>query len=228
MMVGDVVQQDWQDFLAPVWLSVQVAFLSSLLVFLLAIGVAKGMARARFPGKSLVETVLLLPLVLPPTVVGFLLLVALGRRSWVGEAYEWLVGQPIVFSWVAAVIASVVVAFPLAYRTIKTGLEDVDGELEDAARAYGAGEWQVFRWITAPLASRSLWAGYTLGFARSLGEFGATLMIAGNIPHRTQTMPTAIYVAVDSGNTGLAWAWAGVTVLISLLLLLAVGSRTKR
>ncbi|WP_123040175.1 molybdate ABC transporter permease subunit [Cohnella candidum] len=216
---------DWNDFAAPIWLSVQIALVSSILVFGLATAAARGMARAKFFGKPVLETVLLLPLVLSPTVIGFVLLVALGRRSWIGQAYEWLVGQPIVFSWIAAVIASVVVAFPLAYRTIKTGLEEVDGELQEAARAYGANEWQVFRWITAPLASRSLVTGYVLGFARSLGEFGATLMIAGNIPHRTQTIPTAIYIAVDSGNMSLAWAWAGVTVLLSFLMLLIISRK---
>jgi molybdate transport system permease protein len=156
------------------------------------------------------------------------LLVLLGRRSWIGQAYEWLIGQPIVFSWIAAVIAAVVVSFPLAYRTIKTGLEEVNSELEDAAKLCGASQWQVFCRITVPLARRSLLTGYMLGFARCLGEFGATLMVAGNIPHRTQTIPTAIYLAVDSGNLSLAWAWAFVTVMISFLLLLAVNWPSRR
>ncbi|TJY43884.1 molybdate ABC transporter permease subunit [Cohnella pontilimi] len=219
---------EWNEFASPVWISVQVALAASLIVFVLALAAAKWMAKARFIGKSTIETLLLLPLVLPPTVVGFVLLMLLGRRSWIGEAYEWLLGQPIVFSWTAAVIASVVVAFPLVYRTMKAGFEEVDMELEDAARSQGATEWQLFRWITAPLASRSLTAGYLLGFARSLGEFGATLMIAGNIPNRTQTIPTAIYVAVDAGNVQLAWALAGATVMLSFLMLLAAGRHSKR
>lgn len=218
----------WNDFLAPVLLSVQVSLIASIIVFLLALLAAHAMKHARFPGQTAVETLLMLPLVLPPTVVGFVLLVLLGRRSWIGQAYEWLLGQPIVFSWIAAVIAAVVVAFPLAYRTIRTGLEEVDRELEDAARLCGASRWQVFRRITVPLARRSLLTGYTLGFARALGEFGATLMVAGNIPHRTQTIPTAIYLAVDAGHMQLAWAWAGVTVLISFLLLLAVNRPARR
>lgn len=216
------------DFLAPIRLSVQVSLVSSVLVLIVALAAAKGMARAKFAGKSVVETLLLLPLVLPPTVIGFVLLVALGRNSWIGQVYERLVGGPIVFSWIAAVIAASVVAFPLAYRTIKSGFEGVDEELEDAARVCGAGEWQVFRRITVPLASRSLLEGYLLGFARALGEFGATLMIAGNIPHRTQTIPTAIYLAVDAGNMGLAWAWAGVTAILSFLMLLVVSRTPKR
>ena len=217
----------WNEFAAPIWLSIQVALAASIFVMIAATAAAARMARARFRGRSVVETVLLLPLVLPPTVIGFLLLLLLGRRSWIGQAYEWLIGQPIVFSWIAAVLAAAVVAFPLAYRTIKTGFEEVDADLEASARAYGASEWQVFRWITAPLASRSLLTGYLLGFARGLGEFGATLMIAGNIPHRTQTLPTAIYIAVESGNMKLAWAWAGVTVLISFAMLLIVNRRSK-
>ncbi|TFE19649.1 molybdate ABC transporter permease subunit [Cohnella luojiensis] len=212
---------DWKSFIAPIYLSAQVAIISSIIVFVLAVAVAKWMARRRFVGKTALETLFMLPLVLPPSVVGFILLVMLGRRSYIGQAYEWFVGQPVVFSWVAAVIAAVVVAFPLAYRTIKTGFEEVDGELEDSARALGASDWQVFRFITAPLASRSLIAGFILGFARALGEFGATLMIAGNIPHRTQTIPTAIYVAVDGGNLSLAWMWAFTMVLLSFLMLLA-------
>lgn len=219
---------DWNEFLAPVGLSIQVALLASFIVFILALAAARWMARASFIGKQAVETVLLLPLVLPPNVVGFVLLVALGRRSWIGGAYEWLIGQPIVFTWAAAVIAAVVVAFPLAYRTMKAGLEEVDAELEDSARSQGANARQLFRWITAPLASRSLLAGYILGFARCLGEFGATLMIAGNIPNRTQTLPTAIFVAVDSGNLNLAWAWAVTMVLLSFLMLLAAGRHSKR
>jgi molybdate transport system permease protein len=219
---------DWNEFAAPVWISVQVALIASFFVFVLALVAAKWMSKARFIGKAAVETLLLLPLVLPPTVVGFVLLLALGRRSWIGEAYEWMIGQPIVFSWIAAVIAAVVIAFPLAYRTMKAGFEEVDEELEDSARSQGASEWQLFRWITAPLASRSLLAGYLLGFARCLGEFGATLMIAGNIPHRTQTIPTAIYIAVDAGNVKLAWSLAGATVVLSFLMLLAAGRHSKR
>lgn len=218
---------DWNQFAAPIYLSIQVAVISSIVVFVLAVAAAKRMARRRFVCKTALETLLMLPLVLPPSVVGFILLVILGRRSFIGQAYEWFVGQPIVFSWLAAIIAAVVVAFPLGYRTIKAGFEEVDGELEDSARALGASEWQVFRYISAPLANRSLIAGFILGFARALGEFGATLMIAGNIPLRTQTIPTAIYVAVDSGNLTLAWLWALAMVLMSFLMLMAANRYTK-
>ena len=213
---------NWTDFLAPVWLSLKISVITSIIVFILATAAAKAMANRRFRGKSLVETVLLLPLVLPPTVVGFVLLVLLGRRSWIGRLYEHLTEQTIIFTWVAAVIASVIVAFPLVYRTVKSGFESVERNLEDAARAQGASEFQVLRYMSLPLASRSLAAGYVLGFARGLGEFGATIMVAGNIPGRTQTVPTAIYVAVDGGNMILAWMWVCSIVAISAVMLMVV------
>ncbi|NGM84852.1 molybdate ABC transporter permease subunit [Paenibacillus sp. 7124] len=213
---------NWTDFMAPVWLSIKIAVITSLIVFILAAAIAKAMANRKFPGHSLIETVLLLPLVLPPTVVGFVLLVVLGRRSWLGEWYENLTGGTILFTWGSAVIASVVVAFPLVYRTLKAGFEGVDRDLEDAARAQGAGEFQVLRYVTLPLAIRTLAAGYVLGFARGLGEFGATIMVAGNIPNRTQTIPTAIYVAVDGGDMTLAWLWVISIIAISAIMLMFV------
>ncbi|SFI41879.1 molybdate transport system permease protein [Paenibacillus sp. UNC496MF] len=218
---------DWSTFWDPIGLSVQISVVASVLVFAASLFIAWPMARARFFGKSVLETILLLPLVLPPTVVGFVLLVVIGRRGWIGQAYESLFGGPILFTWGAAVIAAAVVAFPLAYRTIKTGLQGVDADLENAARAMGANEWQVFRHITVPLAARSLVSGYLLGFCRGLGEFGATLMVAGNIPGRTQTIPTAIYVASDGGSMAMAWAWAGAMIALSFLMLLLVGRMSK-
>jgi len=218
---------NWSTFIPPIAISVKVACLSSIIVFVLAAAAARWMAHSRIRGKSIIDTVLLLPLVLPPTVIGFLLLVLFGRRGWIGQAYEWIAGQTIIFTWGAAVIAAVVVAFPLAYRTMRAGFEGVDPELEAAARAQGASEWQVFRYITAPLAARSLTAGYILGFARGLGEFGATLMLAGNIPGRTQTLPTAVYTAVDAGRMTLAWSWAAVIVLLSFGMLLLAERFTR-
>lgn len=217
---------NWTDFFAPVWLSVKISVITSIIVFILATYAAKLMAGRKFPGHSLIETVLLLPLVLPPTVVGFVLLVILGRRSWIGKLYEQFTEHTILFTWGAAVIAAVVVAFPLVYRTVKAGFEGVEKDLEDAARAQGASEFQVLRYVTLPLASRSLAAGYVLGFARGLGEFGATIMVAGNIPGRTQTVPTAIYVAVDGGDMTLAWMWVCSIIVISALMLMFVNRRS--
>ncbi|WP_218090122.1 molybdate ABC transporter permease subunit [Paenibacillus solanacearum] len=211
---------NWHEFVTPIRLSLQVAFLSSILVVILGVGSAWLMSRVSFRGKTLVETAFMLPLVLPPTVVGFVLLVALGRKSWLGQWIEWLFAAPVIFSWWAAVIAAVVVSFPLVYQTMKVGFAAVDRDVEGAARSAGASEWQVFRYITLPLTAPSLVSAYILGFARGLGEFGATLMIAGNIPGKTQTIPTAIYVAVDAGNATMAWAWSCSIIVISFIMLL--------
>ncbi|MFK0526049.1 molybdate ABC transporter permease subunit [Paenibacillus illinoisensis] len=217
-MIGTEI--DWSAFWSPVRLSLQVALLSSIIAGVLGIAVAWQMSRRYFRGKIVLETVFMLPLVLPPTVVGFLLLVLLGRKSLLGQWIEAIFSAPVIFSWWAAVIASVVVAFPLIYQTMKSGFSGIDKDLEDAGRSIGANEWQVFRYISLPLAGRALMTAFILGFARALGEFGATLMIAGNIPGRTQTVPTAIYVAVDSGNQTMAWAWTVSIMIISFVMLL--------
>lgn len=219
---------DWHSFWPPVLLSLQVALLASVVAAVLGIAAAWWMAKKPFRGKTLLETLFMLPLVLPPTVVGFLLLIALGRRGWLGRLAESVFAEPIVFSPWAAVIAAIVVAFPLVYQTMKTGFDGVDRALEESARSAGAGEWAVFRYITLPLAGRSVLTAYILGFARALGEFGATLMVAGNIPGRTQTIPTAIYVAVDAGNQTMAWALTIGIVIISFILLLLTGRLRKR
>lgn len=217
----------WQDFWPPVRLSLQISVLSSIVSLVLGVLAARWMSRARFKGKVLLETLFMLPLVLPPTVVGFLLLMLLGRRSPVGRFVEWLFSVPIIFTWWAGVVAAIVVSFPLVYQTMKTGFSSIDRSLEDAARSNGAGEWQVFRYVSLPLVFQSLLSAYILGFARALGEFGATLMIAGNIPGKTQTVPTAIYVAVDSGEMGMAWLWTGSILVISFLMLLFTGRKTQ-
>jgi molybdate transport system permease protein len=212
----------WNEWVTPVLLSLKVAFVASIVVFGIGTYAAWRMRAGVVRGKALLETVFMLPLVLPPTVIGFLLLVIFGRSGWVGKSIEFLFGQPIVFTWIAAVIAAVVVAFPLVYQTVKVALQGVDTELEDAGRSIGADEWQVLRWITLPLAARGLVAAFVLGFTRALGEFGATFMLAGNIPGRTQTVPTAVFIAVESGNMTLAWAWCGAIIFLSMGLLLAV------
>lgn len=219
---------DWHMFWPPVLLSLKVALGASVIAAVAGIAAAWWMSRYRVRGKIFIETLFMLPLVLPPTVVGFLLLAAWGRRSVLGRFAEWIFSAPVVFSPWAAVIAAIVVAFPLVYQTMKVGFDSVDRELEESARSAGASEWEVFRRITLPLAYRSAITAYILGFARSLGEFGATLMIAGNIPGRTQTIPTAIYVAVDSGNQSMAWAWTAGIVVISFLLLLLTGRLRRR
>ena len=168
------------------------------------------------------ETILILPMVLPPTVIGFFLIVIFGKNSFAGKAIEWLFQQPIIFTWWAAVIAAIIVAFPLMYQSAKAGFQGIDFEIEEAARLDGANEWEIFLFISIPLASRALISGSILSLARALGEFGATFMFAGNIPGKTQTIPTAIYIAIDSGNMGMAWLWVISIVVISFIMLLLI------
>jgi molybdate transport system permease protein len=214
----------WQEFTGPIWLSLKVAACSSVVI---GVGAAWRMSGKSFVGKTLLETFFMLPIVLPPSVVGFLLLLLLGRKGWIGSILEAWFSRTVIFSWWAAVIASIVVAFPLVYQTVKLGFSSIDQEIVEAARCQGAGEWQVLRFIMLPLAFRALRSGYILGFVRGLGEFGATIMIAGNIPGRTQTIPTAIYGAVDSGRMSLAWDWSAVIILISFLMLWLAGRAKK-
>nr|WP_309098816.1 molybdate ABC transporter permease subunit [Fredinandcohnia onubensis] len=206
-------------FWSPIKLSITIAITAGCIVLLLGLIIGKWMAHKQFKGKLFLETLLMLPLVLPPSVVGFLLIVIFGRNSFVGTFLEKLTGQPIMFTWWAAVIASTVVAFPLMYQSVKTGFQTVNTEIEDAARTDGANEFSIFLYISIPLSIKAIVTGFILSFTRALGEFGATLMFAGNIPGKTQTLPTAIYVAIDSGNMELAWLWVLTTVFISFMML---------
>ncbi|WP_019240776.1 MULTISPECIES: molybdate ABC transporter permease subunit [Bacillus] len=211
-----------EEFFAPIKLSLEISIVSGVIVVILGTLAGHFLAVRKFKGKAIVETILMLPLVLPPSVVGFILIVVFGKQSFLGKAIEWVFNQPIIFTWWAAVIAAIIVAFPLMYQSAKTGFHGVDHDIEDAARVDGAGKWKVFLLISIPLASRSLITGAVLSFARALGEFGATLMFAGNIPGVTQTVPTAIYVAIDSGNMTMAWLWVISIIIISFLMLFAV------
>lgn len=217
----------WESFITPIVVSLKITLLASAVVFILALMAARWMSRAAFRGKLLLDVVFMLPLVLPPTVVGFILLYLFGKQGMIGQLLNHLFGWSVVFTWWGGVISAVVVAFPLVYQTIKAGFDGIDRDLEDVARSQGANEWQVLRYISIPLTYRMLLIGYMLGFARALGEFGATLMLAGNIPGRTQTIATAIYIAADSGKTWLAFGWVIVMIIISVLLLLVVRQPAK-
>jgi molybdate transport system permease protein len=203
----------------PVRLSLQVAACATLLA--LAVGLACGwlLSRREFRGRELLDAVLTLPLVLPPTVLGYYLLVLLGQRSALGRAVENTFGFRLVFTWQAAVGAAMIHALPLVVRSARAAFEDVPRQLEQAARTLGAGEWEVFRRVTLPLARRGVTAGATLAFARALGDFGTTLMVAGNIPGRTQTAAVAIYDAVEAGRDNEALL---LVVVISALTILLV------
>jgi len=200
---------------SPLFISVATTCAATIATFFLGLLAARAMYGLRGSLRSWIDGILTLPLVLPPTVVGFFLLLLLGRRSYIGHALEQI-GIVIVFSWPATVIAATVVAFPLMYRTALGGFEQVNPNLLDAARTLGASERVVFLRVLLPLAAPGVLAGTVLAFARALGEFGATLMLAGNIPGRTQTMPMAIFSAVEDGDTRAALLWVGLIVSLSL------------
>jgi molybdate transport system permease protein len=208
------------DYWTPLKLSLEVATISVLFVVFFGILLGRLMTKFQFKWKAIVETLLLLPIVLPPTVIGFLLIFFFGRNSLVGAFLEGIFQHSIMFTTWAAIIAATVVAFPLMYQTVKIGFQSVDPEIEEAARVDGASEIKVFLYITLPLAIKSIIAGLILSYARALGEFGATFMFAGNIPGRTQTAPIAIYVAMESGNMKMAWVLVISMVLISFCLLI--------
>ncbi|MGN8646724.1 molybdate ABC transporter permease subunit [Gracilibacillus sp. HCP3S3_G5_1] len=208
-----------EAFFQPIKLSLIVASIALLIVFILGVSAAWLMSKKKFRGKVLIETILLLPIVLPPTVIGFMLIMVFGQNGLLGKLTNLLFNQSLMFTIWAAVIAAVVVAFPLMYQSVKTGLTFVDHAIEDAARVDGANEWKIFRYITLPLIQRSILTGAILSFARALGEFGATLMFAGNIPGRTQTIPMAIYVAFESNKMTLAWAWVLSIIVVSFVML---------
>lgn len=208
------MQIDW----FPLWLSLRVALLATLFSLALGLWLAYFLANRNFWGKELLDAFATLPLVLPPTVLGYYLLVVLGRESVVGRAYEAIFGHPLVFTWQAAVVAATIHAFPLLVKTARAALESVDRVYEKAARNLGASDWRVFWRVTLPLARRSIFAAGVLAFARSLGDFGATLMVAGNIPHQTQTAAVAIYDAVESGNTLLARVLVLVISAVAMLI----------
>jgi molybdate transport system permease protein len=185
----------------PLWLSLRVAAAATLISLAAGIWLAWLLANKRFRGKDVLDAITTLPLALPPTVLGYYLLVVIGRRSIIGEVWERVTGSPIVFTWKAAVVASTLHAIPLLVKSARAALENIDRAYEQAARSLGASEWRLFWRVSIPLARRPIAAATALAFARSLGDFGATLMIAGDIPGRTQTAAIAIYDAAESGNT---------------------------
>ncbi|GAB1409346.1 molybdate ABC transporter permease subunit [Desulfovibrionales bacterium] len=202
------------SFFSPVLLSVRVAALATLCAFGFAIGLGWLFHRYHFPGKELLDSVLSLPMVLPPTVLGYYLIVLLGRNGLVGRMLEETLGISLIFTWQGAVIAASVVSFPLIFTSARAALDAVGRKYEDAARTLGYPEWRVFLCVCLPLAGRGILAGVMLAFARAMGEFGATLMIAGNLPGRTQTLSLAVYSAMQAGNDGLA---CRLVLLISIL-----------
>ncbi|MGV2827673.1 molybdate ABC transporter permease subunit [Myxosarcina sp. GI1(2024)] len=210
------------DFdLSPLWISLKTASVATVFTFFVGIAAASRMKAYKGKGKGLIDGILTLPLVLPPTVVGFLLLLLFGINNPVGKLLNQL-GITVIFSWPATVIAATVVSFPLMYKTVLSAFKQIDNDFIDCARTLGASEGKIFWSIVLPLAWPGVVAGTILAFARALGEFGATLMLAGSIHGRTQTMPIAIFFAAEAGNMGRALIWVLITIFISLGVIAAI------
>lgn len=209
----------------PLLLSLKVAFLATLFTFVLGLLAAQLTVKRRH-GKGILDGLFTLPLVLPPTVVGFFLLVIFGINSFIGQFLD-RIGASVIFSWTGAVIASTVVSFPLMYRTARGAFEQMDENLLNAGRTLGMSESELFFRVTLPNSIPSVMAGTILAFARALGEFGATIMLAGNIPHRTQTVSIAIYSAVQAGDWDTAYRWTGIIICISFVTIVLMNWWTK-
>ena len=203
---------DW----SPLWISFKVSMLATMIALVSGILCARGVQKMNDTGKSVVDGLCTLPMVLPPTVLGFLLLLLFGRGSPIGRLLV-SVGIRVVFTWWGAVIAATTVAFPLMYRSVRAALERIDPSVLHAARTLGLSESRIFFQIIIPLARSGIAAGIALSFTRALGEFGATLMIAGNIPGKTGTIPLAIYFAAEGNRYDLAFVWVGIILAISCI-----------
>ena len=204
-------------------LTLKVAGWATALNLVLGVGAGYAFSRWRFPGRDVLDALLTLPMVMPPTVLGYYLLVVIGSQGVVGA---WLLqnfGIRLIFTWQAAVIAATIVAFPLVFKAARAAFENVDPQWEDAARTLGLGEWGIFLRVSLPLAWRGILAGLLLAFARALGEFGATLMVAGSIAGQTQTLSIAVYEAVQAGQDDTANFLVMVTSLVCLAVLLSAG-----
>jgi len=207
----------------PLLLSLKVASWATALALVAGVGFGYLLARVRFVGREVLDAALTLPMVMPPTVLGYYLLVLLGRRGALGHWLQENFGVSLIFTWQGAVIAAAAVAFPLVYKAARAAFEDIDANLEKAGRSLGFSEFKVFMRITLPLAWHGILAGAMLAFARAMGEFGATLMVAGSLPGRTQTLSIAIYEAVQAGDDGLANGLVLVASVICILVLVVSG-----
>lgn len=205
--------------LFPLYLTIKVSLIATLFVAVIGISAAYILARKEFPGKNFIDALILLPLVLPPTVTGYYLIVLFGKTGIIGRYIYDLTGWSIMFTWQAAVLASVIVSLPFMVKTARAAIESVDIEFEKVAFTLGKSEGETIFLVTLPLAKKGLLAGVVLSFARAMGEFGATLMLAGNIPGKTNTMPIAIYDAVSAGELGAANLLVLILTLVSVLIL---------
>lgn len=217
---------DWY----PLWLSIRVSIVATVIASVLGVALAYLLAKWRSRWTPIVEAVVTLPIVLPPTVLGYYLLTLLGSRSALGRAWESAFGGPLVFTRAGAVVAATVSALPFVIRAARAAISNVDARMEETARTMGLAEWRVARVVTLPLASRGIGAGVALGFARALGDFGATVMVAGNIPGQTQTLPVAVYDAVQAGDDAAARTGSlvlGAVAVVVLILVTQVFARRR-
>ncbi len=213
--------------LIPLLLTLKVAGFATLAAFLIGVAFAFLLARVRFPGREWADALLTLPLVMPPTVMGYYLIVVFGRKGWIGQWLYETFGVTLMFTWQGAVLASTVVSLPLVFKAARSAFEGVDPNLERAARTLGLSEVGVFFRVSLPLAWRGIMAGTMLAFARAMGEFGATLMVAGNLPGKTQTLSLAVYEAVQAGNDQLAMILVLITSLVCMVILVSSGRILK-
>lgn len=202
--------------LTPFWISIQVAVISTIIVTVLGIFICRLLYKGKGHLTKLLESFILLPIVLPPTVLGFILLIIFSPRSVVGQFFEEILHLPVVFTMTGAVIASVIVSFPLMYQHTIQGFRSINPKMLNTARTMGASENKIFYRLILPLSKRSIIAGIMMSFARAIGEFGATLMVAGYIPNKTNTLPLEIYFLVEQGRENQAWLWVLVLVAFSI------------
>lgn len=212
---------------SPLWVSIKTSLAATIIVFFIGITAAWFMSRYKGKGKSILDGVLTLPLVLPPTVMGFILLILIGKNGPFGKILDQI-GINIIFTWYATVLAATIVAFPMMYKTSIGAFGQIDVNMLNAARTLGSSEWKIFWKVAIPLAWPGIAAGTMLAFARALGEFGATLMIAGSIPGKTQTIPIAIYFAVEGGENQKAVMWVLLIFIISLTVMVVTDKWTEK
>ena len=206
--------------LSPLWTTFKISLAATVFVFVTGLLLAWGVTNLK-RGRALIDAVLSLPLVLPPTVMGFLILISVGANSAVGKFLDAF-GMKLVFTWQGAAVAAAVVSFPVMYRGIRGALEQVDPTVIQAGRTLGLSEFKILRKVILPMAAPGILASVVLSFARCLGEFGATLMVAGNIPGKTQTMSVAVYTAMQGGDRELAYKWVAIIVAYSLIILVGL------
>lgn len=214
------------DF-SPFWISIKTSLLTTVISFFIGIVISYIIANSRGKLKGLIDGILTLPLILPPTVVGFFLLLVCGKNGPIGKILAYF-GKSLIFSWEATVVSAIVVSFPMMYRSTRSAFEQIDYNLISAARTLGLSEFKIFYKIAIPLAYPGIIGGVVLTFARAMGEFGATLMLAGNIPGKTQTMPLAIFFAVEGGDMNKALMWVLIIVGFSLIMILALNYWSER